>query len=276
MFSSKKNELNDLKRNLLSLMHNDEEVKQAIQLLVSREEKSIIQKDNFDMTNEEHQKEIEKLKLLILELRQENSKLNQSLKQKVTECAEQKVMIKELQKNEQVVIQQMEVYKRKLHSLELEKINIEHSANVYKSNYEKLDSIYSKYLQLGDVIHKQLERVLNPEENAVDSAELFFGFGIQEKNLITLWDIIATNADTYAKLEKIEDLIDIFEYFFECYKKITYKQVEINIPIVGDIYDERFHTRTGNSNATGKITKVILTGFTIGKNISKKALVCVE
>ena len=47
-------------------------------------------------------------------------------------------------------------------------------------------------------------------------------------------------------------------------------------PQVGTEFDERYHTRTQDSHVSGRIEKVILPGFTIGQNITKKPLVYVE
>ena len=64
--------------------------------------------------------------------------------------------------------------------------------------------------------------------------------------------------------------------FLVLYKEITYKNIMIDWPNLGDPYDERFHTRTSSSNAVGRIQKVILPGFAIGKNIMKKSFVIVK
>ena len=102
------------------------------------------------------------------------------------------------------------------------------------------------------------------------------GHGIQENNIVALWESIATNYDVYDSYGKLQDLIDIFQYFLMMYRKISYKNIVVDWPNEGDIYDERFHTRTTTSNAVGKIQKVILPGFSIGKNITKKSLVQVK
>ena len=154
--------------------------------------------------------------------------------------------------------------------------NIESEFIELRAKYKDIDLIYSKYLSLGPGIIEKLERVLNKEKNPSNTAELFFAYGIQESNIVALWESIATNIDYYNSEGKTKTLIEIFEYFIELYSEVAFKDVIIYRPNVGDLYDERIHTRTNLSNAVGHIQEVILPGFSIGKNINKKSFVSVK
>ena len=105
---------------------------------------------------------------------------------------------------------------------------------------------------------------------------ILFAYGMQENNIVALWETIATNYDFFAERAKLQDLIDILSFFLETYKEVSYKQIIIEWPNEGDVFDERVHTRTASSSAVGKVKKVILPSLSIGKNISKKSLVIVE
>lgn len=283
-----KNKSDDFKRNLLFLINNDSDVRMAIKSLVSVKRESY--KEFTELKNdvlEKNDEEMQKLKILALQRQRENSDLKEEFKKLEAKYYEKEKEINFLKNQENDLRKQIDTYKEEIVSLKTalstlegnhrsELLEAEQIANKYKNSYETLDEVYNKYLSLGSDVHRQLQRVLNPGEDAVDSADLFLGFGIQEGNIVALWETVATNAGMYIRIGKLEDLVCIFEYFLGSYKKITYKQIEISKPYVGENYDERFHTRTANSNATGKIVKVILPGFVIGKNINKKALVCVE
>lgn len=326
--------LKDFKKMLLELLEDDEDVQEAVQILVNKSQKqekkaigitvletddskaeaqgwNVIhsewkrrykeleetlktkenefseKEDEFVVQIKSYQTEMEAKENEIEGLREEKRELAVQVKDCQENLKLKESQLAKLQAREKELGNQIGIYQKEVMQLESEmdslkekcskeKANAERIADFYKNNYGGLDEIYHKYLNLGSEIHRQLQRVLNPTESAVASADLLLGFGVQEGNIVALWENIAANADIYTRSGKIEDLITIFTYFFERYKKITYKQMETTIPNVGDIYDERYHTRTGNSNATGRITRVILPGFAIGKNINKKALVCVE
>lgn len=83
----------------------------------------------------------------------------------------------------------------------------------FSKNYGKLDEMYQKYLGLGENIQLGLQRVLSPDGNIAQTAEIFFGYGIQEDNLESLWSMIAMNYSVYDNVGKLQDLVNIFCYF---------------------------------------------------------------
>ena len=58
-----------------------------------------------------------------------------------------------------------------------------------------------------------MERILNPATETSEKPEIFLAYGIQENNIVALWESIATNYDVYDSYGKLQDLIDIFQYF---------------------------------------------------------------
>ncbi len=145
-----------------------------------------------------------------------------------------------------------------------------------EKRYNNIDEIYEMYLMLGDEIHKNLSRILNSENEPCSNVEVFLGYGIQENNICAFWDDIAIRYDRYLEMGKIDDLKKIFLYFLYTYKNICFKNIDIFEPVIGEEFDERFHSRISNGKVAGKINKIILPGFAIGKSINKKPLVYVE
>ena len=146
----------------------------------------------------------------------------------------------------------------------------------FKNNYGVLDEKYQLYLQLGDDIHRKLERVLSPNGRIAENAEIFLGYGVQEDNIAVLWDVIAAGYQNLENAGKLNDMTEIFNYLFEVHKIISFKKITYTMPEIGEEFDERKHSRASGSDATGEIVKVILPGFKIGNNIQKKALVYVK
>lgn len=302
------------KDNLLRLLREDKDVRQEIFSLVNTVERStqikenvLNQEDAADMHIEDSEKSeefsdlIRKQEIEINNLKKEckNKELQFQLikEDSLKKIKEYKHIVSELtEKNKQcesdknkyfMALDTMDAKYKKLQQeynqietemrqLKTESLNAVRCAESFQKNYGKLDDMYQKYLGLGENIQLGLQRVLSPDGNIAQTAEIFFGYGIQEDNLESLWSMIAMNYSDYDKVGKLQDLVNIFCYFLEIHKKVTYKIVNYFCPLEGEEYDERKHTRTSESNATGKIAKVILPGFEIGKNISKKALVYVQ
>ena len=263
----------DLKKELLKLIRDDSDISDAIKnvFVNSKTNKSELKNYESVLKNQ-----IDDFNLQLQEERQERESIeneNKKLRSKIHDVT------KQLEYKED----EMEEKDSEYHALK-EKYNIckdrydsiVEKYNDIKLKYSELDMIYSKYLSLGSEVIAKLERVLNKGVSPCDNAELFLAYGIQESNIVALWESIATNIDYYNKEGTTETLIEIFEYFITLYKEVTFKNVTINRPNEGDLYDERFHTRTVSSNAVGRIQEVILPGFIIGKNITKKSLVIVK
>lgn len=259
----------ELKECFLELLKYDEDIIGSIKMIIEnskKEDYKNIYENNGKLENnirlkleKEYQEKCEKC----------NYKLKENDLNKVKKEIDELKLNNENLKNQLIDLNEIkkenEDFRNKV--TELEKIK-----KVY-DKYARLENVYKKYLGLGEVVIRDLERILNSAQAASSSPEIFMAYGIQEGNIIALWEVIATNIEQYSTLDKLEDLQKIFEYFLSLYKEVSYKKVESWYPTEGDFFDERFQTRTSNSNAVGKIEKVLLPGFSIGKNISKKALV---
>lgn len=258
--------ISNLKEELLDLIKNDSEIADAI--------KDVLADNGCILPNSNINDDLLKMKISNLEARIEAETKERELVE--NESKKMKNKIVEMQKIVDSKDAEYQKLKEKYTNCKEKHDVMVEKYNDIKLRYSELDMIYSKYLSLGDAVIEKLERVLNNGINTCNSPELFLSYGIQESNIVALWESIAINLDFYNSEGKTRILIDIFEYFIKLYKEVTYKSVTINIPDEGEKYDERFHTRTVSSNAVGKIQEIILPGFSIGKNINKKALVTVK
>ena len=252
------------KGKLIEILRNDNDIRNEILNLVKKEINLY-----EDKVVEAHNPEYEKLKEKYKNLDEQYEKICEKKE-------ELKGELKSAKDEYNYLKQEYDSLDEKYRNLSDEKQTVLNEKNNLEQKVQGIMTTYDLYVNLGEEVHERLERVLNPGKKMCDDVTLFLGFGFQEGNITALWELIVANLDFYEERGKLNDMITIFNYFLEKYEKITYKPIEINTPHVGDIFNERYHIRTSNSCATGRITKVILTGFTIGKNINKKALVVVN
>lgn len=271
------------KRALLNLLTKDAEVINTVKRIIASEE---IYSENKENQESALLYQIEKLKKEIDFVTQQKNLLDselleqkKELKKKDNDLNEQKEKLEEKEQDLKQKDKEIESIRSKYYECKKEKEEITEKYNYFKrkySEYSELDAVYNKYLNLGESIIKRMERILNHSSDYTEAPEVFMAYGTQENNIVALWESIAANFDFYDSQGKTEDLIDIFQYFLKLYKEITFKNIQIDWPNIGDAYDERKHTRTSLSSAVGKIQKVILPGFSIGKSVTKKSLVIVK
>lgn len=275
-------------RELLKALRNDDEVKAAVIDIVKeyfanhrKQEKTALDDGaNANITeNENVDREAETIKELNKKI-QEIEKEKGQLQKEVTNQKEQILQNAELQLQKETEI---EDYKNDLNNREkelektgtqLEKTRTE--LEKLQNKYQKIDEVYQLYLNLSSVMHSRLKRVLNPGDQPCESAEVFLAYGVQEGNIIALWDVINLQATNNHGTEELESLLKIFEYFFQLFKEVSFKKVEAYRPQIGTEFDERLHTRTSDSHVSGRIQRVVIPGFVIGQSITKKPLVYVE
>ena len=266
-----------IRKILLELLEKDPEVINAVKKAVNSENIISANKESQAM---ESLRQIKQLKEEIIYITQQKNSLIDELNRKNEELTNKERDLTTLKEAVDKDLKQKDEEISSIQLLYMECKNKKDEAiekyNDFKLKYSELDAIYNKYLELGEPIIKRMERILNNSSDITETPEVFMAYGTQENNIVALWESIATNFDLYDSYGKTGDLIDIFRYFIELYKEITFKNIQIDWPDIGDMYDERKHTRTSSSSAVGKIQKVILPGFSIGKNITKKSLVIVN
>lgn len=263
---------------LLKLLAEDDEVIQAVKRINTSEHINFESNENQDS---ELLQQISELQRKISAITQEKDylgrELNRQKEQEISALREEHALA--LQKKDADIglleRKYMECKTRAGEAVQAKEEAVG-ECDYYKQKYSGLDAVYRKYLELGAPIIQKMERILNQSSEVTEAPDIFMAYGSQENNIVALWDSIAANFDFYDSQGKTEDLIDIFQYFLKLYKEISYKNIQIKWPDTGDSYDEREHTRTSSSSAVGKIQKVILPGFSIGKSITKKALVIVK
>lgn len=249
-----------LKKVLIPLLKEDEDTKNAIRNLINVKEEKVsgISKEKYQLLQQQNQE-------LVYQ--------KEELESKNKQIAEKNNIL--LLKIKELTIE-LDQAKEQKKLIEYESHEQQKKIQMYKNQCEQLNTIYHKYLNLGSDIIKRMERILNASSEASESIEVLMAYGMQENNIIALWDSIACNYDYYDSKGKTDDLIEIFTYFLELYQKVSFKNILIDHPTVGMKYDERYHTRTSASNVAGMIEKVILPGFQIGRNVNKKSLVIVR
>jgi len=253
----------DFKEILLKLLTEDDDVKNAVKRIK-------VSKDNeFDLDENQDVAKIQQINIL-------EEKIRQLTEQKEKDEREFVQKNKILEERNEKLLEENKALKQKYIERESVLSAIVEKYNDFKLRYSGLETVYSKYLELGDAIIKRMERILNQSSEVSETPELFMAYGVQENNIIALWESIATNFEFYESKGKLQDLVDIFLFFLELHKEISFKSILIDWPEVGGLYDERIHTRTSSSNVIGCIQKVILPRFSIGKSVMKKALVIVK
>ena len=127
-------------------------------------------------------------------------------------------------------------------------------SDYYIKTYEGLEQSFRQYQQLEDTIKEDIRRVIC----AKDSIS-FLACGSQWSNIEALWEHISFHIYDYKK-EQLEQLIAIEDYFFEVYEGIRDNYIRLSVN-EGEEFDEEYHTRTSDSQVSGKITEVILRGY---------------
>lgn len=278
-----------IKSIIIGLIDNDENVRNKIRAIA----KSAI-KDEFNQSEDKLKEECgnpdddvnrlkERIKILENDLNNLQSELDETKKQKATQEEEYKRIIKDNKKAEEDLTEKLDRCEKSNKDLKEDKARLYKENSIVKeenkrisSRYSEVEDIHSLYLNLGDAVIANLERILNKTPEVCSSPLIFIANGVQENNILALWDRIATNYDEYHQSGKADDLIKIFIWFLGLYKEVSFKNVCIMEVKEGDKYDEWKHTRTNDSNAVGYIEHVILPGFAIGKNTFRKALVYVK
>lgn len=261
-----KEKLRKVKNYFLELLKTDEDVQEEIRKIVHGLN-DVENNNGYDEKSDGIlQKKYDELVVLYNSLEQRNKKVND----------ENELMKKQLIEKQEQITEQEQIYVKKINDIQKKYEESEKQRGQLLKNYDNLDRIYNLYLNLEPAVQRSLERILSPSERISDTAELFLSYGVQEGNVVALWDAIATDVMLYEREYCLDDLCIIFRYFLELHKSVSFKKTEIFDVEPGELYDERYHTRTSNSSATGKIRRVILPGFSIGKNITKKALVILE
>lgn len=287
---------------LLQLLRGDSEIREEIKKIVIEETEqnatNALMEQEID--NSDHSVQNGKLQYALEEIKNRDGEIS-SLKFDVTE-KENKILkllkrekehkdeinnliienqhlkkeIENLTNKNQLLHNNIDEIKTENKKLANELENVSKYAKELKTNYSVLDEKYRLYLQLGDNIQRKLQRVLSPDGEKAQKAEIFLGYGVQEDNIAVLWDVIAANFKELEEVNKLNDMINIFNYLFNICKAVSFKNISYEMPEIGDEFDERRHSRTSGSSAIGNIEQVILPGFKIGNNIQKKALVCVK
>jgi len=96
------------------------------------------------------------------------------------------------------------------------------------------------------------------------SAVGFIACGVQEKNLLSLWDYTKNRLMEQADAETAI-LVELFYFLFSRYR-LAYPNYRLQEVTLGEAFDPEQHIRSSQSRASGAISKVLLSGWVNNKN----------
>ncbi len=135
-------------------------------------------------------------------------------------------------------------------------------------NYLKLDTVYKSFCSLESDALKSFKSIVNI------STPLSFVLSVADiDNLRLFFEKLCMEWEKYNG-ETLEILNEVFDFGFEQYCTIHSGYCRINT-VAGEDFDLNKHTRTADSLPVGKVTKVIIKGFT-NKSGTKKLKSYVE
>lgn len=164
---------------------------------------------------------------------------------------------------------------RKLHertSSELTEVKKE--LTTLKNDYEKLQKsfdkpifCYEQYLKLSDSTKMGLSNVISSV-----SVSLFIATCSNADNLKKIWEYAKEILSDNSKQGDVFILIEVFDYFFDLYNQSLVEPIyERDTTEIGDDYDDEYHARSRESATSGRISKILLRGYS---SINTGRIIC--
>lgn len=126
--------------------------------------------------------------------------------------------------------------------------------NKLNKRYRCLDEMYEKFCSLDDEMIRSFQLIIN-----TSSATSFLISGTDFEALNLYFKKVCMEYKKYND-EQMRILNDVFDYLFDEFNKLNVEYSR-NDTIVDDEFDGCIHARTADSLPVGKITKVIMRGF---------------
>lgn len=149
---------------------------------------------------------------------------------------------------------------------ELEKLRS--SLQEFENKYYDLDKTYSSFLSLDNNIINMFDSIID-----FSTPISFLVSGTDLSNLNLMYEKICMQWKLFDE-ETLDILRNAFDFLFENYSSVNPDYMRIETA-VDDIFDHNIHERTANSPPVGKISQVILAGYTnkLGTKIIKSFVV---
>lgn len=151
---------------------------------------------------------------------------------------------------------------------------IKEELDAIKTGYERLQKsfegpifCYEQYSKLSESTKDGLSNVISCK-----SVSLFIATCTNADNLKKVWEYTKEILGDNSKHEDVEILKLVFDYFFDLYNQSlvepSYKRDKTD---VGDDYDDEYHVRSRESATSGRISKVLLKGYS---SINTGRIIC--
>jgi hypothetical protein len=251
----------DFIKNILDALEN-EEVQDVIRNIINQE-RSVTIVENTDLTNQ-----LIELKTALRNAEHqlmERTNLIQHLK---TGAHTSQLELDKLTYENNKLHTENEELKRLLDTLQSRMFDSENQVRLLSNRFREAELVYQKYVQLKPLTQDSLKRNIKSE-----SLEEFVYSGIQYENIDSLWEFI--KRETLEGYETdIEELKEVFHYFFHSYNKIN-PLFQLHNVVVGQAFDGDLHMRSKDSKVMGPISEIILPGYinTKTSKIIKKSIV---
>lgn len=168
-------------------------------------------------------------------------------------------------------------YKRassELTDLKTEFTEVKKELITVKNDYERLQKsfdkpifCYEQYLKLSDSTKMGLSNVISSV-----SVSLFIATCTNADNLKKIWEYTKEIISDNSKQGDVFILIEVFDYFFDLYNQSLVEPIyERDTIEIGDDYDDEYHARSRESAASGRISKVLLRGYS---SINTGRIIC--
>jgi len=260
------------KEKLLTLINEDDEIRDAIRNILSEEKPiSSVEKDK---------EEIEVLKTLVEKykkyfsdeevktdtLTKELSKQKKSLTQDIAQLKKVKEELtdsnKELQSKQDKLTSINNDLQNSVQKLQSDNKTIQNSntklnttIEFYRDNFEDELKAYELFASLSADTKESLNGIFKDA-----SLKGFLSCGVQDKNISSFWEYIKTELQE-EKNSDTESLIQIYDFLFQKYIR-AFPMYELQKVHKGDEFEALSHINHSSSNAvSGTITKVLLKGY---------------
>jgi DNA repair exonuclease SbcCD ATPase subunit len=271
-----------IKKKLLKLLLEDDEVKQAIRNVfnennkIENEEKTI--DSNRDKEIEELKKEIEmlngfrekyeKFKKCFSDEKKKNTQLSENLSSKDEELQQLLEVKSKLNEEIEESKRKKEVILKGVKELEVKLNDSKEETKKYKEPFKEQLKVYDLYHRLSQTTKSSLKGIFKD-----DSLIGFFACGVQEKNIDSFWEY-TKNEIIEEKNSDVKNLIVIFNFLFERYL-MAYPMYVVQEIQIGEEFKTEKHIKDSQSSVSGAISKVLLRGWVNSKNskIVKKSVV---
>lgn len=253
---SKESKIMKRKKEILYLIENDKEIREAILRLLFSFKTTEMQSAPAAMMKEKYEKAFSEK---VQALQQEYQKKFQEQRGRYEIEMQDNALALQQERNAHAATKekQRKLEEEKTQLLaELEAIQTRcRTAENTLEKYNQLETIYRKYCSLSAVVLKAYDFIINRQ-----SSIAFVLSGSNADNIKLFYEKICMEWKKYDD-DILNTLNEVFDYLFEMFQ-VNHPNYSRIKTVVGDEFRLELHTRTADSLPVGKITQVIISGYT--------------